>query len=110
MAKRARVIQKILQKYDEKLNKFAETSKMYRSRKEQYDERRAIKDTKKSGWYDREKYDGVLFVDVTENSELMREIQKACKKNKMKVKVVEKMQSTVKSELQRSNPFKIDKC
>ena len=110
MAKRAQVIQKILQKYDEKLHKYAESSKMYRSRKEQYDERRAIKDTKKSGWYNKEKYDGVLFVDVTDNSELMREVQKACKKNKMKVKVVEKMQSTVKSELQRSNPFKISKC
>ena len=40
----------------------------------------------------------------------MREVQKACKKNKMKVKVVEKMRSTVKGELQRSNPFKFTKC
>jgi len=43
-------------------------------------------------------------------SNLMREVQKACKKNKMKVKVVEKMRSTVKGELQRSNPFKFTKC
>ena len=40
---------------------------MYKSRKEQYDERRAIKDTKKTNWYDKQRYEGVLFVDVTEN-------------------------------------------
>ena len=110
MPMKARVIQKIIRKYDEKLQRYAETKKMFRSRKDQYNERRTIKDKKKSGWYDKEKYDGVLFVDVTENSELMRDVQKACKKNKMKVKVVEKMKSTVKGELQRSNPFKFTKC
>ena len=45
-----------------------------------------------------------------ENSNLMREVQKPCKKNKMKVKVVGKMRNTVKGELQRSNPFKFTKC
>jgi len=110
MTMRARVIQKIIRKYHEKLQEYAETKKMFRSRIDQYDERRTIKDNKKSGWYDTKKYDGVLFVDVTENSNLMREVQKACKKNKMKVKVVGKMRNTVKGELQRSNPFKFTKC
>ena len=89
---------------------YTQTNKMYKSRKEQYDERRAIKDTKKTNWYDKQRYDGVLFVDVTENSELKREVQRACKRNKMKVKVVEKMRGTVKEELQRSNPFKNRTC
>ena len=107
---RANVIHKILRKWDEKLVKYRQTNKMYKSRKEQYDERRAIKDTKKTNWYDKQRYDGVLFVDVTENSELKREVQRACKRNKMKVKVVEKMRGTVKEELQRSNPFKNRTC
>ena len=109
-ATRSKVIEKVLRKWDEKLERYAQTNKMYKSRKEQYDERRAAKDEKKTNWYNREKYDGVLFVDVTENSELKREVQKACKKNKMKVKVVEKMRGTVKDELQRSNPFKTGSC
>ena len=36
--------------------------------------------------------------------------KKACKRNKLKIKVVEKIDSTVKGELQRSNPFKVRKC
>ena len=107
---RADVIKKILKIYDEKLKKYNETKKMYRCRKEQYNERRKIKDEKKNKWYDKTKYDGVLYVDVTENSEMLNEMKKACKRNKLKIKVVEKMQNTVKQELQRSNPFKVKKC
>ena len=107
---KAKVIQKILQKYDAKIRTYNEVGKMYRSRKEQYDERRKLKDLNKSRWYNTEKYDSVLFVDVTKNSELMREVQQCCKKYKMKVKVVEKMGRTIKSELQRSNPFDLKSC
>jgi len=107
---RAIVIRKILQKRDQKIRKYDETNKMYRSRKEQYDERRAIKNNKRTSLYNRGKYDGVIFVDVTENSEMMREVQRSCKRNKLKVKVVEKMRSTVRGEIQRSNPFKNRGC
>ena len=69
-ATRSKVIEKVLRKWDEKLERYAQTNKMYKSRKEQYNERRAAKDEKKTNWYNREKYDGVLFVDVTENSKL----------------------------------------
>ena len=104
------LIQKVIRKYDEKMMRYGETGKMYRGRKEQYEERRKIKDSKKSSWYDRTMYDGVLFVDVTEKSEMKREVEKICRKNKMRVKVVEKMRGTIKGELQRSNPFKIEGC
>ena len=83
---------------------------MYRSRKEQYDDRRAAKDAKKTNWYNREKYDGVIYVDVSQNGEMMNEVRKAVKKNKLKIKVVEKMRSTLKSEIQRSNPFSDRNC
>ena len=107
---RAKVIIKVLKKFDEKLDVYRTTKKMYRSRQEQYDERRRNKDMKKTNWYDREKYDGVIFVDVTKNGELMNEIKKACQRNKMKIKVVEKMRSPVKKEIQRSNPFRNKNC
>ena len=66
---KAKVIQKILQKYDAKIRAYNEVGKMYRSRKEQYDERRKLKDLNKSRWYNTEKYDSVLFVDVTKKCE-----------------------------------------
>ena len=65
---------------------------------------------KNKNWYDRTKFDGVMFVDVTPDSELQHRIQDACKKNGVKVKVVEKINRTVKSELQRSNPFGWTHC
>ena len=70
--------------------------------------RRAEK--KKRGWYDKDKYDGVIFVGVTLNSELKHRVQDACRKNKLKIKVVEKMNRTIKSTLQRSNPYGWKPC
>ena len=107
---RTKVLQKALRKNDEKLRKYDETGRMYQTRKEKLKERRTINEVKKRNWYNREKYDGVLFVDVTENGELLREVKKIVKRNDMKVKVVEKMKSTLKSRLQRSNPFKTTGC
>ena len=109
-AKRARVITKVLKHYDKKVLKFNETGRMYRSRREQYDERRKTKDEKKATWCYGEKFEGVMFVDVTESLVMLKEMKKACKRNKLKIKVVEKIDSTVKRELQLSNPFKVRKC
>ena len=70
--------------------------------------RRANTDKRK--WYNEEKYDGVMFVDTTPNGELKSRVEKACRKNQMKIKVVEKIHSTTKKELQRSNPFGNQHC
>ena len=53
-ATRSNIIHKILRKWDEKPERYTQTNKMYKSRKEQYDERRAAKDEKKTNWYDRD--------------------------------------------------------
>ena len=66
-----------------------------RPRETDEERRRRRQEKKKKGWYDRNKYDGVMFVDVTPNSELKHRVQDACKTNKVKVKVVEKMNRTV---------------
>ena len=71
-------------------------------------ERRRSEDKRR--WYNEEMYDGVMFVDTTPNGELKRRVEKACKRNQMKIKVVEKINSTMKKELQRSNPFGHQHC
>ena len=73
-------------------------------------ERRRRKKERRRNWYDREKYDGVMFVDMTMNGELKQRVQEACRRNKTRIKVVEKMNRTVKNSLQRSNPFGWKNC
>ena len=51
-----------------------------------------------------------MFVDVTENGELKKKVQSICKKHQVKVKVVEKMNRTIKNTLQRSNPYDWKHC
>ena len=106
---RTKVLQRALRKNDKKLRKYEETGRMYQTRKEKLEERRTIDEVDKRNWYNREKYD-VLFVDVMENRELLREVKEIVKRSDMKVKVIEKMKSTLKSRLQRSNSFKITGC
>ena len=107
---RAKVIFKVLNRYDEKVKSYSTMNKMYKSRQEQYDERRKRKDIKKENWYNKERYDGIMFADVTKDGELLNEVKRACKRNKPKIKVVEKMHSTIKREIQRSNPFQNKNC
>ena len=66
---------------------------------------------KKREWYKEDnKYDSVMFVQPTENSLLRRKIQEIARKNKVRVKVIEKAGQTVKKVLQRSNPFEKRGC
>ena len=51
-----------------------------------------------------------MFVQVTENGKLKEEIQKCAMKNKINLKVLEKVDHTIRNELQRSNPFKARTC
>ena len=51
-----------------------------------------------------------MFVDVTPNSDLKHKVQDACKRNGVRVKVVEKMDKTVKKQIQRSNPYGWEQC
>ena len=64
----------------------------------------------KRRWYDKDRNDGVMFVDTTPNGELKRRVETACKRNEMRIKVVEKISGTIKKELQRSNPFGQQHC
>ena len=54
--------------------------------------------------------DTVMFVPSTQNEELKKEIQRCADKHKIKIKVQEKVDNSVRRELQRSNPFKAKEC
>ena len=62
-------------------------------------------------WYmDGGRYSSVLFAEATPGSELTRRFRKAIKKAGLKIKVVEKVGTTIKRLLQRSNPFGVSHC
>ena len=62
-------------------------------------------------WY-REggKYDSVMFVEATPQSQLKKEVEKVLRRHKVKIKVVERVGTTVKRALQKSNPFQPKDC
>ena len=51
-----------------------------------------------------------MFVQATKNEKLKNEIQRCADRNKMNLKVIEKVDNNMRKELQRSNPFKSEKC
>ena len=51
-----------------------------------------------------------MFVQPTPGSILKKKVQTAARRNRVKVKVFERMRSTVKGILQRSNPFRRVAC
>jgi len=62
-------------------------------------------------WYKEEdKYESVLFVEPTWKSNLKVQVEKLLKKYHLKIKVVERVGETVKSILQRSDPFRTNIC
>ena len=66
------------------------------------------KRVKKKRWH--EETATVMFVQTTKDGELKKEIERCAEKNKVKLKVVEKVTRNIRRELQRSNPFKEDNC
>ena len=66
---------------------------------------------KKNNWFKKkEDVDAVMFVQATDNEEMKKEIQKCAERNKMKLKIIEKVESNIRKELQRSNSFKSETC
>ena len=67
--------------------------------------------TAKMEWYKQGgKYDSVMFVEATPQSQLRKGVEKVLRKYKVKIKVVERVGTTVKRLLQKSNPFPPKEC
>ena len=52
----------------------------------------------------------MLFVEATPDSEYRRKVEALVKKHELKIKVVERVGQTIKSMLQRSDPFQGNLC
>ena len=73
-------------------------------------EREAEKVKRKKSWYKDGGFDSVLFVPSTPENQLKRAYQKEIAKSGLRIKVIEKTGTTLKSKLQVSNPFKPRHC
>ena len=92
---------------------------MYRTKMWKQKERQKDKRKKKTNWYKRNKggkkerekeYKSVLFVQPTRDSVLKRKYEEVIRKSKCNVKVVERAGRSVCQTLQKSYPFRKDKC
>jgi uncharacterized protein YktA (UPF0223 family) len=65
----------------------------------------------KNKWFQKKSNaDAVMFVQSTKNEQLKNEIQRCADRNKINLKVIEKVDNNMRKELQRSNPFKSERC
>ena len=89
---------------------------LYRRKEWKQEERAKEKRRKKENWYNKnktckkEEYKSVLFVQPTEKSALKKLYEQVISKSECNVKVVERAGMNVKSKLQKSYPFKREKC
>ena len=74
------------------------------------EERDKEKRAKVDSWYKRGGYESVIFVQSTPGSELKRKFQAEIDRVGLRIRVVEKAGRSVKSALQKSDPFQIAGC
>ena len=73
-------------------------------------ERVEQKERKRRNWYKQGGFDSVLFVPSTPDGKLKKMYHHAIRDSGLRIKVVERTGRTLKSELQRSNPFRKANC
>ena len=84
---------------------------MYRDKTWQKAEREKKKRENKTKWYKKgKKYKSIIFIPATPKSKLQKEYKKVIDKHKLNIKVIEKSGTQVKNILQKSDPFKNNKC
>ena len=83
---------------------------LYRPKNWKREERRKEAQKKRTDWYNKNKYESILFIPPTPASSLKAEIEKEIKKSNIKIKVVEKSGTSIKRSTQKSDPFGKAKC
>ena len=83
---------------------------LYRPKQWQRAERKRKRRAKKEDWYKKGGNRTVIFVPTTPGSQLRKRYEEVVRKTNLKVKVVEKSGMTVKSILQKSDPFTRPGC
>lgn len=83
---------------------------LYRPYEWNREERDREKSEKRLGWYRKGGYESVIFVPSTPRSELQQKYQREIDRHGLRIRAVERGGRTVKSSLQRSNPFRSATC
>eukprot|EP00794_Sanderia_malayensis_P001936 gene1936-2201_t len=83
---------------------------LYRPFEWNREERDKAKKNRVLNWYKNGKYDSVIFIQSTPGSELKRKYQNEIDRCGVRIRVVEKAGRSLKSQLQRSVPFKEASC
>ncbi len=86
------------------------TRPMYRPSGWKREERVKSKRDKKVNWYKKGGFESVIFVPATPKSALQKDFQRVLRGSGTKIRVVERAGNSLKSYLQRSNPFRLEKC
>ena len=101
---RFKVVSRALAKYDKRMEEYRQNGTRYPMRTEMEKRERR---QKKQEWFQKSgKYDSVMFVEATPNSELKKEGQRLAHTHGVRIKVVERVDTTVKQTVQRSDPFR----
>ena len=99
------VLTRALARYDKTIENYAETGTMFT----ELDGR--VRGKEKMDWYKCDgKYESVLFVEATPESELKKKVERLVRKHKLKILVVERAGSTTRAVLQKSDPFRHQSC
>ena len=102
------------------LNKYKDIKKkdktgecpMYRDKTWQKAEREKKERENTTKWHKKgkNKYKYIIFIPATPKSKLQKEYRKVINKHKLNIKIVEKAGTQLKNILQKSDPFKSNKC
>ena len=108
---RREVVLSALKAYDDIYRKVDNGERpLYRTHDWNREERDREKRDKKLSWYKRGGYESVIFVQSTPRSKLKQRFQAEIDRQGLKIRVVEKAGRSLKSSLQRSNPFGEASC
>ena len=83
---------------------------MFRERTWNRKQRRKEKEERKKKWFNTDKYDSVMFIAATPESELRNKMQEAINQKGGKIKFIEKSGTKIVRMLQRNDPFKTKEC
>ena len=73
-------------------------------------EKQKHKERNTKNWIKKAGYDTAIFVPATPKSELQKQLQGKIDKTNIKIKVIEKTGLSIKRKLQKSDPFRKNKC
>ena len=107
---RLEVLKSAKNAHDEMKRMETEGKPIHRERTWKRKERRKEREQRRKNWYRTGKFESVLFIPATPNSELRNKMQKELNEKNAKIKVIERSGTKIVRLLQRNDPFKKKTC